>query len=996
MLHLLLRLTVLILRLGCSAASAQAPVPKAPPPAIPASPPKPDDAARWNDRTTPRKTLETFYFAISGYDRSPGLIANAIDCLDLTALDPAMRERDAALLAHQLEFILNRQAIPLYGVPERPDGDSVVLDEVAGQPIVLARQPDGRWRFDTETVGRIGRLRKLASSGQHQAQEARAAMAEGRTDPAATIRTFAGAAMGRRDFAAAAQCLDLRDIPPKLRASDGAQLARKLAFVMQRCGFLFSQEVPNDPDGYRYVWHSNHRGRIMLERVRLPEGRDAWLFSRGTLRNLDALVEGHRATSPDPRYATIGVVIGDDVLAAGKDAKVPPPSGVPDELGSPRKTLRTFLESMDELEFDDDESESLLACLDLSAIPPADQAGIGLRLAAKLEAILRRLGVDLLTVADTWEADPLVLGRDTDWQVTLARDKDGAWRFDRETVSRVPDMFERLTPDEKSTRERRSNFHSAQQTMRTLLHASDAGDLALAARCLDLGGVPQGARNELGPILACKLKFVLDRIGRVVLEEIPSEADGPRYYFHRSTLGRIDLARCADGIRAGEWLFSRETVAQVESMFCVAFDQRLAPGLSPDKGIRAGLSPSLVPSLWLRGRLPAWLRRPMPGLEIYQWIGMALALVGCGIASWLGLRILERVACYALRRGGFVLDRAVVGPTLRPLALQLGLWSFYLQMRLLDLPTAAVGVAIPALKVAWIGLMGWMAFRLVDLGMILYGRSERLHDRRSLSDMIVPTAANGVKLSVFLIAISCQVYLIGSRETLTQLLAGLGLIGLAASLAAQDTLKNFFGTLLLIGEHPFRIGEHISVQGTEGLVESVGFRSTRLRTLDDSILTIPNSVMAAALIDNRAARTCRRFRTIVSLDYAAPIDKVVAMRDALRAFALAQPRFVADKVEVHIVGLGANGVELLVQAYFRVASTSEELACADLLSREILDQARRLAIDVALPGRTVHLAPSGTEPHSVPPAPKLMGRERSTAPRHALPSDDEPRSSRHS
>ena len=120
-----------------------------------------DDIARWNDRTTPRKTLETFYFAITGYDRSPGLIANAIDCLDLDGLDPEMRERDAALLAHQLEFILNRQAIPLYGIPERPEGDRVVLDEVDGLPIALARQPDGRWRFDAETVGRIGKLRRL-------------------------------------------------------------------------------------------------------------------------------------------------------------------------------------------------------------------------------------------------------------------------------------------------------------------------------------------------------------------------------------------------------------------------------------------------------------------------------------------------------------------------------------------------------------------------------------------------------------------------------------------------------------------------------------------------------------------------------------------------------------------------------------------------------------------------------------------------------------------
>src|SRR4051812_14684429 len=149
-------LMLLLPALGAPAAAAQPPeLARQPPPTPPTVQAIASDVARWNDRTTPRKTLETFYFAISGYDRSPDLIANAIDCLDLKALDPAMRERDAALLAHQLEFILNRQAIPLYGVPDRPDGDRVVLDEVAGQPIALARQPDGRWRFDSETVERI-------------------------------------------------------------------------------------------------------------------------------------------------------------------------------------------------------------------------------------------------------------------------------------------------------------------------------------------------------------------------------------------------------------------------------------------------------------------------------------------------------------------------------------------------------------------------------------------------------------------------------------------------------------------------------------------------------------------------------------------------------------------------------------------------------------------------------------------------------------------------
>ena len=300
-------------------------------------------------------------------------------------------------------------------------------------------------------------------------------------------------------------------------------------------------------------------------------------------------------------------------------------------------------------------------------------------------------------------------------------------------------------------------------------------------------------------------------------------------------------------------------MAQIEGMFRVALDRPLAPGLSRDKGVKAAVSARLVPSLWLRAHMPGWLRIPWPVLELYQWIGLAISLAGGGAASWLGLRVIERLAWHALRAGGFELDRALVATKLRPLAFQLGLWCLYLQIRLLDLPSGVVGATIPALKLIWIGLVGWMAFRLIDLGLIVYAHSERLHDRRSLSDMIVPTAANGLKLAALILAVSCQVYLIGSRETLTQLLAGLGLVGLAAPLAAQDTLKNFFGTLLLIGEHPFRIGEHVAVQGTEGVVESVGFRSTRLRTFEDSLLTIPNSVMAAALIDNRGARTCRRY-----------------------------------------------------------------------------------------------------------------------------------------
>ena len=909
----------------------------------------PAEVARWNDRSTPRRTLETFWFAVYCYDVSPELIVNAIDCLDLGGVDSEMRERDAALMAHQLNLISSRLDIPLYSVPERPEADTVALTEVTGFHLVLVRQPDGRWRFDRETVAGIGRMRGLMVDQHQLVQDARLKMAEGRTDPEATMRTFNGAVF-RQDFAAAAQCLDLHDVPAKLRAERGPVLARKLAFVIQRCGFVFPQELPSDPAGFRHVWHSNHRGRIMLDRVRMADGKDAWLFARGTLLNLDALVEGFRNVPPDPRYVSLGAPVDDAILKGGQAGRVTAPAGVSAALGSPRSTLRSFLEAMDDLEFDDGKARVVLSCLDLRDSPALGRNSVGLRLASKLEAVLRHDGVDLLDVSDSWQAEPVVLGRETAWQVTIARNADGAWQFDQETMARVPDMFDQLTPAEKSARDLRSSFHSARQTMRTLLHAVNAGDLRTAAECLDLDNIPAGARPDLGPLLASKLKFVLDRLGLVVVQEIPDEPSGPRYYYYRGALGRIDLVRRETSPRQGDWQFSDETVARLEAMFLAVLDRPadLPPGVQ-EAGVRTEPSLRLTPALWVRRHVPSWLRLSMAGLDAYQWLGLGAVALTSVAAGWLGLRAVVRIIALLLLRAQMALSRPFLWSRLRPLGMQLSLWAAYVGLRWLDLPVPVFSALIPMIKVVWIGLLAWTALGAIDLVMAVYTHSDHLSSQRSLSDMIVPTAVRGLKLVVVLTAVIGQVYLVGNGETLTKLLACLGLVGLAASLAAQDTLKNFFGTLLLIGEHPFRIGDQIVVNGMEGAVESVGFRSTRIRTPDDSLLTIPNSVIANASIDNRGARNYRRLRKIVALGYRTPLDRLLALRDSIRAFALAHPKVRHDKVDVHIHGLGGHAIDLLVNVYLRVATWTEELECRDQFSLEILRQADSLGIEVGEP-----------------------------------------------
>ncbi|WP_165233741.1 mechanosensitive ion channel family protein [Aquisphaera insulae] len=920
-----------------------------------------EEVARWNDRTTPRKTLETFFFSVYCYDLAPELIVNAIDCLDLKGLGQDVSEADAALMAHELSSILARQDVALYGVLDSKESSarSWSLIEKPGYHLAMERQADGRWRFDGETVLKIPSMRSANARDQREIQAARMKMAEGRTDPEATMRKFL-LEVTLHDFTEAARCLDLRDVPVKLRATRGPEMARKLAFVIQRCGFFFPQEVVSDPDGWRYIWHSNHRGRIMLDRIRQADGKDAWLFNRGTLFNLDALVEGFRNDPPDPRYAFLGVVIDAASLKDGERDAVPAPGDVPVHLASPRAVLRTFLEGMDEIEFDDARTGQVLSCMALGDVAEEDRVSVGMRVAGKLDAVLQHLNVDLLAVPESWDAEPQTFGKESEFQVVLSRQRDGHWQFELDTIARVPELFDRLSPEEKRRTDRESRFGSARQTLRTFLRAVARGDDATAAEALDLDDVPARARSAIGPVLARKLKFVLDRTGPLHIQETPNETEAPRHVYYRGPLGQISLEASA-GTRKGDWLFTAETVGQIEAMFLVALKKPAAP--SHDPVTRASLG------ILIRGALPGWLQATFLGLDVYQWGGLVLLIAAATVAAWLALRAVEASLRGILHRAGFRLGEGFLQSKLRPLAWQLALFLAGVSLGPLDLPVAVWGRVLPVLKFAWIGLLAWTAIRLVDLGMALYTNSEQLQHRRNLSDMVVPTGARFLKLAVLVVAVSCEVYLVGDGEWVTRLLAGLGLVGLAASLAAQDTLKNFFGTLLLIGEHPFKIGDSIVVNNMEGTVESVGFRSTWIRTPDDSLITIPNSIIANVSIDNRGARTTRRYKAVVGVDYDTPTDRLNALRDGLRAYAAAQANILTDRMDIYVHTLGGTAVELLVNVYFVVRSHAEEVEGRDALNREILDQARRLNIALAPARRTVLVAHEPTPPGGAVPPP---------------------------
>ena len=184
-------------------------------------------------------------------------------------------------------------------------------------------------------------------------------------------------------------------------------------------------------------------------------------------------------------------------------------------------------------------------------------------------------------------------------------------------------------------------------------------------------------------------------------------------------------------------------------------------------------------------------------------------------------------------------------------------------------------------------------------------------------------------------------------------LAGLGIGGLAFALAAQDTLKNFFGSLMLIADRTFRVGDLVKIGANEGVVESVGLRSTRIRGLDDALLTIPNSDLTTAHVTNFGARRYRRFRTQITVPYGTPPDRLIDFRDGILEVIRQHSAIRQEKHEVVLNDLGSSGVAILVQVFFDVPDGHAELIARDGLILDVVRLADRLGIDLDKAGRTL-------------------------------------------
>lgn len=251
----------------------------------------------------------------------------------------------------------------------------------------------------------------------------------------------------------------------------------------------------------------------------------------------------------------------------------------------------------------------------------------------------------------------------------------------------------------------------------------------------------------------------------------------------------------------------------------------------------------------------------------------------------------------------------------------------------------------------------WILYNLIDiLSFYLARMAQRTGGK--LDDQLVPLIRKSLRVFVVFMAVLVAFQNLG--YSLTSVLAGLGLGGLAFALAAQDTIGNFFGSLTVILDRPFQVGDWIKVGDSEGTVEEVGFRSTRIRTFYDSQIVIPNSEMANATIDNLGRRRYRRKSLTLGVTYDTPPQRIEAFCEGIRELIRLLPYMRKDYFHVYFNNYGAYSLDVLMYVFVQAPDWGTELREWHRLFLCIARLAEKLGVEFAFPTQTLHLANGAT------------------------------------
>lgn len=286
------------------------------------------------------------------------------------------------------------------------------------------------------------------------------------------------------------------------------------------------------------------------------------------------------------------------------------------------------------------------------------------------------------------------------------------------------------------------------------------------------------------------------------------------------------------------------------------------------------------------------------------------------------------------------------------LALTAGIW---LAMSVLDLGQTGQTVTSTVSHVLYAAAIGYAMYRLVDV-VDHYLSSLAKRTESKVDDMLVPLVGKSIRITILILVI-LQVIQALSDKPITSIIAGLGVGGLAIALAAQDTIKNFFGSLVILGDKPFEIGDRIVVDGHDGPVVDVGFRSTKIRTLDGHLVTVPNSETVNKTVQNIGKRPYIRRVANITVTYDTTSEQVARAVEILKEILDDHEGMNPDfPPRVFFNDFNDWALNILMIYWYHPPDYWKYMEFTEHVNHEILKRFNDEGIEFAFPSQTVYLA----------------------------------------
>jgi len=275
-------------------------------------------------------------------------------------------------------------------------------------------------------------------------------------------------------------------------------------------------------------------------------------------------------------------------------------------------------------------------------------------------------------------------------------------------------------------------------------------------------------------------------------------------------------------------------------------------------------------------------------------------------------------------------------------------------MAFLSLHPAVSSISDSITSVLVATAVGYVAYSMVDVVDTWLRRISQSASSR-MDEMLVPLVRTSLRATIVILVI-VQIMTIVSDKPVTSVIAGLGIGGLAIGLAAQDTIKNVFGSVMIFGDRPFELGDEIIVDAFRGNVEMVGIRSTRFRTGDGHLITIPNGELANKTIVNVSRRQALTRNLNLPLSYEMPPEKAERAVAIVKEILAGRPELnTQSPPQVFLSELTATSMTLLVNYLVSPPDWWRFVAFNEFVNLEILRRFRAEEIRLAYPTQTIHL-----------------------------------------